>query len=309
MRRHLGLALTRDGRVPSQGQSSGGQLGRRVDTAYSVEPTPISGLPRIGEIFAGKRRGYATDPEAWGRTWAAEYAALKTTIEVRHEQGNDAAWRHVGLDGSDARWAQLLPRDYLFQPKRTLEGFAESYRVLTENGDRLCSDLAPLAGAIDDADLVVPPQNAGGEALLEIATPGLERFQYRRCAVDTRLAATQVMAGVRAYWDIHHDLPETLDELVPDYLDAIAADPFDGETLRWNLKHAWVYSVGDDFLDEGGRVSLVPDDLSEPTYRFLFCAVPFGERTRPVTARRRGPAPDRSARVVSSVVGECRAAL
>ena len=82
-----------------------------------IEMTPVA----RGEShkIANRLGRYATDPEVWGRAWAAEYAALKQTIEVRHSEGEDAAWVHAGLTDSDARWGQLLPRDYLFQPKRT----------------------------------------------------------------------------------------------------------------------------------------------------------------------------------------------
>ena len=62
------LALTRDGRVLSWGESSQGRLGRTISSAYSTDPTPISGLPPIAKIFAGPQCGYAIDEN--GRAWA-----------------------------------------------------------------------------------------------------------------------------------------------------------------------------------------------------------------------------------------------
>ncbi len=262
---------------------TGIEIRRNALTAFHtwIEMTPL----RRGESHDIARRlePYTTDAEAWARTWTAEYLALKSTLQERASQGEEP------------ESGGLLPRGFVYHPNRTLEGFAERYRRQASNGGRICSRLSPLAEPGADRAWL-PQPNAAGEALLAAATPSLERFQHRRCAADTRVAAIQAMAGIRAYWDEHRDLPETLDELVPDYLDVVPADPFDGESLRWNLDHAWVYSVGDDFLDERGRVSLVVDDLSEPTYRFLFCAGPFGERRRATPAALR---PLRSSRASS----------
>lgn len=267
-----------------------------------IEMTPLTKAEGIA--IARRLEGYATDSDAWARSWAAEYAALKGTML----QDGDRVWQYADLAGEPSWSLGILPEDYLFQPNRTIHGFAERYRILGANAGLLCSQLAPLDGPLEEdfRPAGLPAPNAGGEALLASATPNLERFQYRRCTVDARLAATQVMAGVRSYWDVHRDLPETLDELVPDHLEALPADPFDGETLRWNLKHAWVYSVGDDFVDEGGRVSLVADDMSEPTYRFLFCAVPFGERARPARAARRHRVAPKPSSETAAAIGECR---
>ena len=50
-------------------------------------------------------------------------------------------------------------------------------------------------------------------------------------------------------------------------LGGMATDGFDGAPLRWNAERAWLYSVGDDLRDEGGREgSPTSDDTREPTY-------------------------------------------
>ncbi len=49
-------------------------------------------------------------------------------------------------------------------------------------------------------------------------------------------------------------LPETLSDLVPDYLESIPIDPFDGNDLRYKKKKVGyiIYSVGEDGVDDGG---------------------------------------------------------
>lgn len=53
----------------------------------------------------------------------------------------------------------------------------------------------------------------------------------------------------------HRKLPEKLDELVPQFLSALPADPFDGQPLRYHrLEKGYViYSIGSDGEDNGGR--------------------------------------------------------
>jgi hypothetical protein len=49
--------------------------------------------------------------------------------------------------------------------------------------------------------------------------------------------------------------PDTLGDLVPDYLDAVPIDPFDGEQLRYKKLEVGfvVYSIGEDQDDDGGK--------------------------------------------------------
>ena len=48
--------------------------------------------------------------------------------------------------------------------------------------------------------------------------------------------------------------PESLDELVPQYLDEVSLDPFDLKPLRYRKRQGkWIiYSIGPDCKDDGG---------------------------------------------------------
>jgi len=48
------------------------------------------------------------------------------------------------------------------------------------------------------------------------------------------------------------ELPGTLDALVPDYIDKIPSDDFDGEPMRYSAEKKIIYSVGEDLNDDGG---------------------------------------------------------
>ena len=65
------------------------------------------------------------------------------------------------------------------------------------------------------------------------------------------VAATAL--AVQRYRLAHRELPETLDHLVPVYLAAVPADPFDGAPLRYRRTDRGfvVYSVGEDGKGNG----------------------------------------------------------
>jgi hypothetical protein len=66
-------------------------------------------------------------------------------------------------------------------------------------------------------------------------------------------------------WRLAHDsrLPESLAELVPDYLPTLPTDSYDDQTLRYKkLARGYViYSIGPDFTDDGGKEK--PTDAKE----------------------------------------------
>ncbi len=75
-----------------------------------------------------------------------------------------------------------------------------------------------------------------------------------KCVAAERTAAT-ALAIER--WRLAHDsrLPNSLSDLVPDFLPSVPMDPFDDQPLRFKkLDHGYViYSVGPDFADDGGK--------------------------------------------------------
>lgn len=67
--------------------------------------------------------------------------------------------------------------------------------------------------------------------------------------------AAQTALAVERFRLAHGKLPEKLDELVPQFLPAVPADPFDGQPLRYHRleKDYVIYSIGSDGEDNGGR--------------------------------------------------------
>jgi len=68
-------------------------------------------------------------------------------------------------------------------------------------------------------------------------------------AADAALAAEQFRRG-------HGRLPEDLNELVPEFLESVPLDRYDGQPLRYVVREAecLIYSVGEDGVDDGGDI-------------------------------------------------------
>jgi len=77
--------------------------------------------------------------------------------------------------------------------------------------------------------------------------------------------------ALKGYKSEAGELLQSLSELVPEYIDAVPRDPFDGKPMRYSAEKKIVYSIGEDLKDSGGSVAegggLYPD---EPTYRIEF---------------------------------------
>ena len=79
----------------------------------------------------------------------------------------------------------------------------------------------------------------------------------------------QVALAIRRYRDAKKQLPESLEELVPEYLEQIPHDPYDGRPIRYRRVselETHFYSVGLDLKDDGG---VLDTDSTQGPYRVL----------------------------------------
>ena len=62
----------------------------------------------------------------------------------------------------------------------------------------------------------------------------------------------------QSYRAKHGTLPASIDELVPEFLDEVPRDPYDGEKLRWNAEKGYFWTKGRNG-DFDGVVEFYPD--------------------------------------------------
>ncbi|MFP4068914.1 MAG: hypothetical protein ACLFVC_01915 [Opitutales bacterium] len=176
-----------------------------------------------------------------------------------------------------------------FKPVRTTNRIYRAYAEMIEEADRPAAQREfkvwreLMADLEDQSRRRLLSRNAVGRMLLKILVPAVEPVMDHVDRTHASGAAMQAMFALRAHFGETGELPETLDQLVPEYFGAIPEDPFDGKPIRYSKAKAIVYSVGKDLLDSGGsaqpfRHELEVDDerdpaerdLSEPTFPLRF---------------------------------------
>jgi hypothetical protein len=90
--------------------------------------------------------------------------------------------------------------------------------------------------------------------LTRIIVPALNRFLTQANLAVAHHAEAQTAIALTRYRLAHGAFPPKLDALVPDYLDDMPVDPFDGKPLRFVVKSdkCLIYSVGPAGKDDGG---------------------------------------------------------
>ncbi len=91
--------------------------------------------------------------------------------------------------------------------------------------------------------------------LLKAAPPNYTKYFYDELVNISILRAAQAALAVQRYRLKNGKLPDSLSNLVPEFLEAVPLDPFDGKELRYKKLDSGfvIYSVGEDLIDDGGQ--------------------------------------------------------
>ena len=91
-------------------------------------------------------------------------------------------------------------------------------------------------------------------AYARLAMPAIPRCVTLELNHIAQLRSAQTALAVQRYRLAEGRLPDTLADLVPDYLETVPLDPFDGNDLRYKKLNIGfvVYSIGEDGKDDGG---------------------------------------------------------
>lgn len=125
--------------------------------------------------------------------------------------------------------------------------------------------------------------------LTSMVVPALDKY-LTRVAMDEAIRAGALTGiAVDRYRLDHGAFPATLDALVPQYLDDVPPDPFDGHPLRFIVRNdeALVYSVGPDLKDDAGA----PFDEQKKTGDMVFTVKAGPNASNPQTVPSSASAP------------------
>ena len=94
--------------------------------------------------------------------------------------------------------------------------------------------------------------NFAGIELFYILSPS-ESIVSLSCKMASTIASTKLLIALKCYHASTGSLPSSLDALVPEYIDSVPLDIFDGQPLRYSPEKKVIYSVGDNLMDDGGH--------------------------------------------------------
>lgn len=130
--------------------------------------------------------------------------------------------------------------------------FAESFCDEIRNEMRVFQQAQTIVQAILFGSDIRPKAIANILALMLL--PAIARFPNDVARADARSRAIATVLAVRLFKMEKGRYPQSLDELVPEYLENVPLDPFDLKPLRYRKRQGkWiVYSIGPDGKDDGG---------------------------------------------------------
>ena len=98
----------------------------------------------------------------------------------------------------------------------------------------------------------IPRKNMIGLMLASFLAPSLDKICLHGLEARAGNAMARLLIALRCHHMKTGTLPESLDKLVPDYIDAVPVDPFDGKPIRYDPAKKIIYSIGTDCEDNGG---------------------------------------------------------
>jgi hypothetical protein len=205
--------------------------------------------PEILMSYVGKLEKYKQNEEGLKTAFMHEYGFLVWAIdEVTSGQLTSEAGGVV---------KPLKSHRFYFKPNKTKSLFADFLRSQINNVDVPCG-----FRTVREVQRLTPSsmiqwfvtENLGGKILYDTAMPQYATSVHEtRCDEDLSVSATQVLFALRAFKMETGQYPDSLDELVPRYINSVPEDPFDGKPLRYSPQKKIIYSVGMDLEDSGGR--------------------------------------------------------
>ena len=94
--------------------------------------------------------------------------------------------------------------------------------------------------------------NLVGKALIAAKSPAIKSAVRTRCLLECDCAGLRLAIACQRYERKTGRLPEKLDDLVPAFIEAVPADPFDGQPLRYSRARRIVWAVGENLRDDNG---------------------------------------------------------
>jgi len=230
------------------------------------------------EELASKNAGNGDDWKRWQEivTQAEpELGDLVDAIEVEYLACKKFALAFAGDDQLNLNYSQHVAYRkgrLFFKPNAFMKlylRFEEPVHVSLRDGKWSAINKAiklswdDYTGMREHQWLHLVSSNAVGNMLIHLALPTSTAVANAEFIIKARIRAAACVIAVHRFTIEKGQPPETLADLVPEYLQAVPADPFNEQPMKWNKASGTVYSVGPDLKDGGGAVNEKPSRLGD----------------------------------------------
>jgi hypothetical protein len=186
--------------------------------------------------FLQSGENFAVDANGLGNAFRLEYLAAAAIID-------DKKARRVPLFYHP--FPELPYAEIMLKPNRTKNQMVHRFQELIDDASvpferqesRKNQDWRRLFWP------VLFTTNPVGEANLIALTYGWDLTLAGKCVANVDGAATQTLLGLKAWQSKHHELPESLDALVPHYLDHLPVDDFSGKPLLYSKSRKVIWAA------------------------------------------------------------------
>lgn len=147
---------------------------------------------------------------------------------------------------------------FLLRTNETRLAFAEASREAIRNAPLLYRDMrfrdyeAEWANDPGMGRRLLWQGNVIGKFLVEIMRRDSSMDFKAVCRARCDHAGARILIALRRYERRNGHLPEKLDELVPEFIEEVPRDPFDGQSLRYSRERRILWAVGENLRDDGG---------------------------------------------------------
>lgn len=207
----------------------------------------------ILSLYAKDLKRYSRNDEGLISAFKSEYQTQKWIVDAMTTKDKEKIKTVQETLGED--FERTRP-SFQFQPNATKVLFAEYARTQINDSERDCGSLelknaesalpsyASKPGIISSTRLYFT-KNVIGSVLHDIVAGSYGAVQLKRCQADFLAEATRLYIAIKAFFEDNGTYPESLIELVPQYIDSIPDDPFSDGALKYDSQKKVIYSEGE----------------------------------------------------------------
>jgi len=172
---------------------------------------------------------------------------------------------------------ETLKFRFIFKPNETRQRMLDMLEVMgkaIDRGDQSLGVQPPAPELERDLNFMekwvyVLKPNAIGRMSLQIAYDNIKWAYSSTLKALAPLRVNACVFALRAYWLDHGRLPDSLDELAPEYIKTVPLDIYGGKPVQYDLERGVVYSVGPKLVYSTGEFAREPHSSRERYFVLL----------------------------------------